>query len=77
MIMLPNHVQFVMLSATIGQKEQFAQWISGIKNKHVEICSTDKRVVPCISIIFVAVPDKYIEKIKDKKRKYEYENKKI
>jgi superfamily II RNA helicase len=76
MIMLPNHVQFVMLSATIGQKEQFAQWISGIKNKHVEICSTDKRVVPLYFYNFFTVPDKYIEKIKDKKRKYEYENKK-
>ena len=46
MIMLPKHVPFVMLSATIGKKENFAKWISTIKEKEVIICSTDQRVVP-------------------------------
>jgi len=31
MILLPNHVQFIMLSATIGEKEKFAGWIERIK----------------------------------------------
>ena len=47
-IMLPNHVQFVMLSATIGNPEDFGGWISDIKQKPVAICSTSTRVVPLI-----------------------------
>jgi len=46
MILLPNHVQFVMLSATIGEKEKFAGWIERIKEKKVIICGTNERVVP-------------------------------
>ena len=45
-ILLPKEVQIVMLSATIGDKEQFAGWIERIKEKKVVICSTNKRVVP-------------------------------
>jgi superfamily II RNA helicase len=46
MILLPNHVQFIMLSATIGEKEKFAGWIERIKEKRVVICGTNERVVP-------------------------------
>jgi superfamily II RNA helicase len=46
MILLPNHVQFIMLSATIGEKEKFAGWIERIKQKKVVICGTNERVVP-------------------------------
>jgi superfamily II RNA helicase len=47
-IMLPNHVQFVMLSATIGNPDEFGGWIERIKQKPVAICSTTERVVPLI-----------------------------
>jgi superfamily II RNA helicase len=47
-IMLPNHVQFVMLSATIGNPSEFGGWIERIKQKPVAICSTTERVVPLI-----------------------------
>ena len=47
-ILLPKDVQMVMLSATIGDKEQFAGWIERIKEKKVVICTTDKRVVPLV-----------------------------
>ena len=46
MILLPNHIQFIMLSATIGEKEKFASWIERIKEKKVVICGTNERVVP-------------------------------
>ena len=37
-IMLPDHIQIVMLSATIGEKEKFARWIENIKhNKYLKI----------------------------------------
>jgi superfamily II RNA helicase len=69
MIMLPEHISFVMLSATIGQKEQFANWIKTIKNKDVVICSNNERVVPLIFYEYFTVPNKYIDKIKDNTKK--------
>jgi superfamily II RNA helicase len=69
MILLPDHVPFVMLSATIGKKDYFANWIMNITNKEVTICSSDKRVVPLIFYEFFVLPDKYIKNIKDKRKK--------
>ena len=60
-IMLPRHVQMVMLSATIGDKEKFAEWIERIKEKNVIICSTDKRVVPLSFYTYFIVPSKTLE----------------
>ena len=65
-IMLPDHVPFVMLSATIGKKEEFAKWIETITNKKVGLCGTTKRVVPLHFYDYYVVPDKYISYIKDK-----------
>jgi superfamily II RNA helicase len=59
-IMLPDHVQMVMLSATIGEKEKFAKWIENIKHNKVTICSTDKRVVPLSFYTYMVVPNKVI-----------------
>jgi len=60
-IMLPNHVQMVMLSATIGEKERFAKWIETIKENKVTICSTTTRVVPLIHYVYFCVPPKMME----------------
>lgn len=68
-ILLPDHIPFVMLSATIGKKEHFANWIATITQKEVTICSSDKRVVPLVFYEFFALPDKYIKNIKDKAKK--------
>ena len=60
MILLPNHVQFIMLSATIGEKEKFAGWIERIKEKKVVICGTNERVVPLhFYSFFTAHPKAY------------------
>jgi superfamily II RNA helicase len=60
MILLPNHVQFIMLSATIGEKEKFAGWIERIKEKKVVICGTNERVVPLqFYSFFTAHPKSY------------------
>jgi superfamily II RNA helicase len=60
MILLPNHVQFIMLSATIGEKEKFAGWIERIKEKKVIICGTNERVVPLhFYSFFTAHPKAY------------------
>ena len=63
-ILLPDHIQMVMLSATIGEKERFALWIENIKNKKVVMCSTDKRVVPLTFYTYFTVPPKLIDTIK-------------
>ena len=74
-IMLPDHIPFVMLSATIGEKEVFANWIETIKNKKVVICESTHRVVPLTFYEYFTVPDKYIKNIKDKKKKEFFLNK--
>ncbi len=60
-ILLPKEVQIVMLSATIGDKEQFAGWIERIKEKRVVICSTNNRVVPLSYYQYFTTTQKSIE----------------
>jgi len=64
-ILLPQRIQMVMLSATIGKKELFASWIEKIKERKVVICSTDKRVVPLMYYQFFTANPKVIEHMKD------------
>ena len=73
MIMLPNNIPFVMLSATIGEKEAFASWIENITHKKVILCHTNHRVVPLEFCEFFSVPNKYIENIKQKEKKVMFE----
>lgn len=75
MIMLPNNIPYVMLSATIGKKEIFARWIKTITNKDVVLCSTNERVVPLEFYEYFTVPQKYIENIRDKTKKKLFEDK--
>jgi superfamily II RNA helicase len=72
MILLPDHVLFVMLSATIGQKEEFAKWIETIKKREVVICSNSERVVPLTFYEYFNVPTKYVDNIKDKNKKKQF-----
>ena len=60
-IMLPKHVQMVMLSATIGEKERFAKWIETIKENKVTLCSTTTRVVPLLHHLYFCLPPKMLE----------------
>lgn len=69
MMMLPNHIPYVMLSATIGQKEQFAKWIEVLTKKEVVICHHDKRVVPLHFYEYFTLPRKYVDTIKEKTKK--------
>lgn len=45
-LMLPNHIQMIMLSATIDNPEGFAKWCENSGDKEVYLCSTNHRVVP-------------------------------
>lgn len=75
MISLPLNIPFVMLSATIGEKENFADWISNITKKDVVICSSTKRVVPLHFYEYFTFPNKYFKDIKDKSKKKMFEKK--
>lgn len=57
-LMLPDHVQMVMLSATIDAPERFAAWIETTKKtKQVVLASTFHRVVPLTHYAYVTLPE--------------------
>ena len=45
-IMLPSHVNFVLLSATVPNTLEFADWVGRTKQKNIYVISTEKRPVP-------------------------------
>lgn len=45
-IMLPEEIQMVMLSATLPDAESFGSWVAKCKGRDVVYSTTDKRVVP-------------------------------
>ena len=60
LILLPSHIQLIMLSATIDKPEIFAKWIEDLKinnnnKKEVYLCSTYHRVVPLIHYNWLSV----------------------
>ena len=64
LIVLPNYISIIMLSATIRNYKEFALWIGKIKNTKVYIEITYKRVVPLQHFIYV--DNDHIYKVKDK-----------
>ena len=52
LIMLPAHVGIVMLSATVPNTVEFADWVGRIKKKHIYVISTLKRPVPLEHFLF-------------------------
>lgn len=45
-IMLPRHINFVLLSATVPNTIEFADWIGRTKKKQIRVTGTTKRPVP-------------------------------
>ncbi|CCH46129.1 antiviral helicase SKI2 [Wickerhamomyces ciferrii] len=45
-IMLPDHIKFILLSATVPNTFEFANWIGRTKHKDIYVISTPKRPVP-------------------------------
>ena len=45
-IMMPDWIQMIMLSATLPDAEDFCKWIASCKGKNVSYTTTVKRVVP-------------------------------
>jgi superfamily II RNA helicase len=71
-MMLPLHIQLVMLSATIDAPEKFADWIecrgevSANLRKIVYLASTNHRVVPLTHYSFITTNNGIFKAIKDK-----------
>tara|TARA_Y100000992_G_scaffold302529_1_gene277119 strand:+ start:526 stop:3000 length:2475 start_codon:yes stop_codon:yes gene_type:complete len=66
-LMLPLHIQMIMLSATIESPEKFAKWCEKESNeKIVYLCSTDKRVVPLGHYSYITNLELFYKKLKDK-----------
>ena len=66
-LMLPDHIQMVMLSATLDRPERFAQWIeNNHKTKEVVLCPTNHRVVPLTHYAYLTMGEHEFKMIKDK-----------
>ena len=70
-MLLPSHVQLIMLSATIDKSEVFAKWIEDVKTtaehqKKVYLAPTNHRVVPLKHYFYTTMPQGPIKNIKDK-----------
>ena len=72
-MMLPNHIQMLMLSATLDKPENFANWIYLNKKKPVWIASTNERVVPLKHYYYTTLHGSTIKKMADKGKAAEYE----
>ena len=67
-LMLPSHIQMVMLSATIDAPEKFAHWCETCKpsDKKVYLSTTHHRVVPLTHYGYLTTNEGVFKKIKDK-----------
>ncbi|GMM31632.1 SKI complex RNA helicase subunit [Martiniozyma asiatica (nom. inval.)] len=51
-IMLPDHVKIILLSATVPNTLEFASWVGRTKKKDIYVISTPKRPVPLEIFVF-------------------------
>lgn len=74
-LMLPPHVQMIMLSATIDSPEKFAQWCErDYTDKQVYLASTNKRIVPLTHYGFLANSEGIYKAIRDKEKQQNIRN---
>jgi antiviral helicase SKI2 len=66
-IMLPEHVTLILLSATVPNTYEFASWVGRTKRKDIYVISTPKRPVPLEHYLWA---DKGIFKIVDHEKKF-------
>ena len=66
-IMLPEHVTLILLSATVPNTYEFASWVGRTKRKDIYVISTLKRPVPLEHYLWA---DKGIHKIVDHEKKF-------
>ncbi|CAJ2503668.1 Uu.00g110620.m01.CDS01 [Anthostomella pinea] len=66
-IMLPEHITLILLSATVPNTYEFASWVGRTKQKDVYVISTPKRPVPLEHYLWAG---KDIYKIVDPQKKF-------
>ncbi|GMF41545.1 unnamed protein product [[Candida] boidinii] len=66
-IMLPDHIKVILLSATVPNTYEFASWVGRTKQKDIYVISTPKRPVPLE--LFVWAKDD-VFKVVDANRKF-------
>ena len=66
-IMLPEHVTLILLSATVPNTYEFASWVGRTKRKNIYVISTPKRPVPLEHYLWA---DKAMHKIVDADKKF-------
>jgi antiviral helicase SKI2 len=66
-IMLPEHVTLILLSATVPNTYEFASWVGRTKKKDIYVISTPKRPVPLEHYLWA---NKGIHKIVDAEKKF-------
>ena len=66
-IMLPEHVTLILLSATVPNTYEFASWVGRTKRKDIYVISTPKRPVPLEHYLWA---DKGMHKIVDAEKRF-------
>ncbi|KAH8916707.1 antiviral helicase [Atractiella rhizophila] len=66
-IMLPDHVNVVLLSATVPNTKEFADWVGRTKKKDIFVISTTKRPVPLEHYLYAG---REIHKIVDQRGEF-------
>lgn len=66
-IMLPEHVSLILLSATVPNTHEFASWVGRTKQKDIYVISTPKRPVPLEHFLWAG---KDIFKIVDSQKRF-------
>ena len=54
MILLPPEVKMIMLSATLDHPEYFAEWLGELKQRSINLISTEYRIVPLTHTLWYA-----------------------
>ncbi|ERF76723.1 hypothetical protein EPUS_02262 [Endocarpon pusillum Z07020] len=66
-IMLPEHVTLILLSATVPNTHEFASWVGRTKKKDIYVISTPKRPVPLEHYLWAG---KEMHKIVDSEKRF-------
>ncbi|KAI8587624.1 antiviral helicase [Geranomyces variabilis] len=69
-IMLPAHVNLILLSATVPNTREFADWVGRTKKKDIYVISTAKRPVPLEHYLYVPQSEKNLHKVVDAQKRF-------
>mgnify|MGYP002758600806 FL=1 len=70
-IMLPSHVNVVLLSATVPNAKEFADWVGRTKQRDIYVISTSKRPVPLEHFLYAG---NELYKIAGENRQFQTDN---